>query len=75
MKDNTESLSHDEKIMIFACGTIDELVRDGVLVGDPLLTGKGVSLFSQLLASDFEPTEEELSSAVQTLLAAGSATH
>jgi len=60
-----------EDVLIFVVGLLDELKADGLVAGGGKLTAEGHERFVLLKIMGFQPTPEEISLAMQTLLSAG----
>lgn len=63
-----DQLPHIKKVLITAAGVLDELVAKGMVIGPKLLTESGHKILSEIKASGFKPTDEELKDATMVLI-------
>ena len=64
-------LLYEHKVLLFAQGTLDGLVRKGLLNGPIRLTDSGRALLALLEAEGFQPDKAESDRALRFLLARG----
>lgn len=64
---NLEDLSSIQRAIVYTTGRLLQLVQWGYLKGPELLTGRGVGLFDQLVASGYRPEEWEIKMALRTM--------
>lgn len=76
MSQQTAQLPHEQKVLIFVTGLLDQVVNRGELqfvdtAGNPsttgLLTGHGQDIFLDLVREGFLPTDREIEMAIFAL--------
>jgi len=65
-----DDISRLTKVMLYVIGQLNVLREQGYVGGGIPLTDKGFEAFLELDASDFEPTDEELTDCLQFLMTA-----
>lgn len=64
-------LTHEEKVILYVMGVLEELKHKGLIEGRGPLTDEGLKTIAELKASGFEPTDKEVKDAMDVLLRRG----
>lgn len=63
-----KKLSHEEKVIIYSMGVLDDMVESGEMEGPILLTKKGKKFYRKLLKKNWSPCPVELLETVAEIL-------